>query len=91
MPSLTYSVTDTFEIKNRGLVILGEATCDAVRVGKECEVIIITPLGRTIKAKGYKEWLLRRNPEPLESEAYLVEGVSKSDIPIGSVATITQK
>jgi len=90
MPSLTYSIIDTFEITNRGLVILGEATCDAISVGKECRISIVTPSGQILTAKGYKEWLLRRTPEPLEKEAYLVEGISKSDVPVGSMATITQ-
>lgn len=90
MPSFTYSIVETFEITNRGLVILGEATCDDIHVGKECQISIVTPSGQTLTRKGYKEWLLRRTPEPLEKEAYLVKGISKSDVPVGSVATITQ-
>ena len=90
MPSLTYSVIDTFEIKNRGLVILGDSTCEAISVGKECQIVIVTPSGQKLTRKGYKEWLLRRTPDPLENEAYLVVGISKSEVPVGSVATITQ-
>jgi len=90
MPSLTYKVIDTFLITNRGLVILGDATCDAIHVGTECEISIRTPSGETMNRKGFKEWLLKKTPEPLETEAYLVIGASKAEIPIGSVATITQ-
>ena len=90
MPSLTYKIIDTFEITNRGLVILGDATCDAIHVGKTCEISIRTPTGDTVNRTGFKEWPRRKTAEPLDTEAYLVVGVSKSDVPIGSVATITQ-
>jgi hypothetical protein len=75
-------VLETFEIE-RGLVIAVEAST-GLPVGKRLTASVTREDGTTLSAVAFKEWLLRRDPRPLENEAYLLPGLKKTDVPVGS-------
>ena len=58
-------------------------------VGKELRATVTCPDGSQFSAKAFKEWLLRRSPQPAENEAYLLYGVVKQDIPDGATVEVT--
>ena len=75
-------VLETFELE-RGLVIAVEGLTD-LPVGKRLSATITRDDGTEVTAVAFKEWLLRRDPRPLESEAFLVRSLKRADVPIGS-------
>jgi hypothetical protein len=78
-----YDIIEVFEITGRGAaVIIAETTDRSVREPHRVEVI--TPDGKVFKTEAYKEFLLRRNPTPVEKEGYLLKGLHKPDVPVGS-------
>lgn len=58
-------------------------------VGKLLKATIVSPNGSRLNADAHKEWLLRRTPQPLEKEAYLLSGIDKAQIMEGSSIEIT--
>ena len=50
----------------------------------ELSALVRKPDGTTITARAFKEWLLRRTTNPKEGEAFLLSGLAKGDVPIGS-------
>jgi hypothetical protein len=82
-------IEDTFDITGRGLAVaIGQTT--NLPVGKKLSARVTRPDGSVVQADAYKEWFLRRTPEPLEREAFLLLGLSKADVPIGSSLQIEQ-
>ncbi|MDB5675635.1 MAG: hypothetical protein JWM65_2617 [Sphingomonas bacterium] len=79
-------VLETFEIE-RGLIVAVQAPTD-LPVGKRLSAVITRGDGTTISATAYKEWLLRRDPELVEGEAFLLRGLRKTDVPVGSEVTL---
>jgi hypothetical protein len=78
-----YEIVEVFEITGRGaLVLIDEFTERSV--GNLHKVEVLTPEGRVVRADAHKEYLLRRQPTPTETEGYLLTGVHKSAIPTGS-------
>ncbi len=75
-------VVESFEIA-RGLVVAVDEP-SSLPVGKRLKALVTLADGAILRAPAYKEWLLRRNLEKLESEAYLLHGLTKSDVPLGS-------
>lgn len=76
-------IVDTFLITGRGLAVaIDQAT--ELPVGRKLVATVLRPDGGIVSADAFKEWLLRRNPERVETEAFLLVGLSKSDAPIGS-------
>jgi hypothetical protein len=75
-------VLETFEI-GRGLVIAVEAST-SLPAGKRLIASVTREDGTTLSAVAFKEWLLRREPRSREDEAYLLPGLKKADVPIGS-------
>jgi hypothetical protein len=49
---------------------------------------LIRPDSSKLATEAFKELILRREPRPLEKEAYLVRGIEKSEIPDGSFVEI---
>lgn len=77
-----YKVEEVFQITGRGTVVaIGETT--DLPVGKILHATVFRPDGSQLSARAFEEWLLRRDPRPLEKEAYLLQGVEKSEIPEG--------
>ena len=91
MPRTTFKVVEAFNIKGRGVVLLGDNSCSDFLEIKSCDIEITTPHGDVLKGVGFKEWLLRSStPQPDETEAFFIRGMNKSDIPIGSMVRVKQ-
>ncbi len=80
---IEHEIVETFEITGRGAAVIIDEVPQR-SVGKPHQVEILTPDGEVIRAEAYKEWLLRRQPTPIEKEAYLLKGIHKNRIPPGS-------
>ena len=80
---IEHDIVETFEITGRGaVVVISEITEHGV--GKPHKVEVVTPKGEVISTEAFKEWLLRRQPTPIENEAYMLKDLHKKDIPPGS-------
>jgi hypothetical protein len=79
-----FAIVETFEVSRRGAVAV-LATFTGRPVGCAHRVQLLKPSGETVTTDAFKEWLLRRQPEPVESEAFVLKGVRKADIPAGTV------
>ncbi|WP_295798912.1 hypothetical protein [uncultured Microbulbifer sp.] len=84
-----YSIVEKFEIANRGVVVAIDGITDRVP-GRAYKVEIRGASGGSIVTEAFKEWLLRRNPTPIEKEAYTLRGVHKSDVPENAVLVFTE-
>jgi len=84
-----YSVVEKFEITGRGAVVVIDEVTDR-RPGKAYRVEIRGASGECIVTEALKEWLLRRGPEPIEKEAYMLKGIHKSDLPEKAVLVFIQ-
>lgn len=81
--AVEYDIIEVFEIPGRGAVVLiAETTDRSVREPHRVEVI--TPDRTVVKTEAYKEFLLRRQPTPVEKEGYLLKGLHKPEVPVGS-------
>src|SRR5690349_10019572 len=76
-------VVETFRISGRGLVVMIDTTTE-LPVGKKLSATITRPDGSTVLADAFKEWLRRSSQEPIDQEAFLLLGLSESDVPLGS-------
>jgi hypothetical protein len=79
-----FAIVETFEVSGRGAVAVLEAFTGR-SVGRAHRVQLLNPSGETVNAEASKEWLLRRGSEPVESEAFVLKGVRKVDLPAGTV------
>ncbi|MFL6681067.1 MAG: hypothetical protein ACJ8IK_22195 [Burkholderiaceae bacterium] len=73
-----FAIVETFEIADRGAVAGRD-------VGRALRVELIKPSGEVVSTEAFKEWLLRRQPEPTENEAFMLKGLRKGDVPAGTV------
>jgi hypothetical protein len=78
-----FQIEEKFKINGRGTVVVVAQTTN-LPVGKALHATIVLPDGSHLKAEAYKEWFLRRIPQPIEKEAYLLRGIEKAQIPEGS-------
>jgi len=76
-------VADTFEITGRGLAVTVDEATD-LPVSKKLAATVVRPDGTTLNADAFKEWLLRRSADPIEGVAFLLMGLTKADVPVGS-------
>ena len=79
----TFSVTGVFEITGRGVGGVMEATLN-LHKGKGIPVVVRAPGSEAVHATAFQESLLRRRPEPQEHSAFLLSGLTKAQVPIGS-------
>lgn len=81
-------VLETFEIE-RGLIV-AVAPASKLSVARRLNAVITRQDGSTVATTAYKEWLLNRDPsvQQDEKEAFLLLGVTKADVPIGSGITL---
>jgi hypothetical protein len=84
-----HKITATFQITGRGVAAVIDETID-MGVGKELLAKITRPDGTVLEATAYQEWLLRRDPTPLEKTAFLLVGLEKSQVPIGSFIEVSK-
>jgi hypothetical protein len=82
-----YRILETFDITGRGVAVVIEEIPE-FSVGKALLAKVICPDGTGIEATAYREWLLRRSPEPIEKCAFLLRGLEKSQVPVGSYLQI---
>jgi hypothetical protein len=72
-----------FEITGRGVAAaIGEIV--STSPGKAIAVVIHTPSGRSFTATAFQEYVLRRQPIPLEKSVFLLADLTKAQIPTGS-------
>jgi hypothetical protein len=83
---MTLLVEETFAVTGRGTVALLGGTTE-LGVGRPHPVRVETPAGTVHKCMARKEWLLRRQRVLDEREGFLLAGLSKSDVPVGSTVT----
>ena len=76
-------VLEAFSITGRGTAVALDGTTD-LPVGHKLHATVHCPDGSKFEAIAYKEWLRRHSPEPLETEAFLLMGVDKADVPEGA-------
>lgn len=88
--AMAFTVKETFQISGRGTVIVLDGATD-LSIGHEYVVEVTRPDGATLKAKCFKEWLLRKTTPPDESEAFLVNNISKEQVPIGSKVAFSEE
>lgn len=81
-------IADTFQINDRGLGVAVAQTTD-LPVAKRLAATVIRPDGTVMEVDAFKERLVRRTPEPVGVEAFLLMGLSKTDVPIGSELRLT--
>jgi len=86
-PVQKYRILETFAITGRGVAVVTEEITEFC-VGKALLAKVIRPDSTEIEATAYREWLLRRNPESIEKCAFLLRGVEKSQVPVGSYLQI---
>ncbi len=92
MPRTTFKVTEAFDIKGRGVVLVGGKSFSDFLQIKSCDIEIITPNGDVLKSIAFKEWLHGSStPQSDEVEAFFIRGMKKSDIPIGSMVRVQQE
>jgi len=91
MPSTTFNVVDSIDIRGRGVVLVSDKTFSDFLEVKCCNVEITTPNGTVLKDVGYKEWVHRGSAvQEEEIEALFIKKRTSFEIPIGSFVKITQ-
>jgi len=76
-------IEEAFNITGRGVAVILDGITD-LDIGKEYRAGLYFQDGSTIETTAFKEWLLRRNIEPIEKEAFMLSGIKKEDIPSGT-------
>ena len=78
-----FAIVETFEIRGRGaVVVIDEPT--GRDGGGGLLVQLIKPSGETVSTDAFKEWFLRRKWQPIEKDAFMLKGLHKEDVPVGS-------
>ncbi len=77
-------VIETFHIIGRGLVVVVDGTSN-LPVGRGLPVEIETPRGQRFTTMAFREWPRREAPLEDEHDAYLLEGLRRDDVPVGSI------
>jgi hypothetical protein len=78
-----FAIVEVFEITGRGIIAALDALTGRAVYGAH-KVQVLKPTGEVISTEAYKESLLRRQPTPVENDAFLLKGLKKSDVPVGS-------
>ena len=82
-----FTVEDTFNITGRGLAAVGGGRSD-LPVGCLLRTEIRTPDGRVLHAQSYREFLTIRIPQPRERDAFLLVGMAREEVPVGSTVRV---
>jgi len=84
---MKFKVEDSFEVAGRGTaLVVKEAT--EFPVAKPLRAILFRPDGTQLSAEAFKEFVLFRQPEVFEKEAFVVQGVKRSEVPDGCFVEI---
>ena len=79
-----FAVVETFEILRRGAVAVVDKPTGR-DVGRALRVELVKLSGEVVSTEAFKEYFLRRQPEPTENEAFMLKGLRKGDVPVGTV------
>jgi hypothetical protein len=82
-------IVERFQISGRGLVV-AVATPSAFPAGSKLRATVINPDGSQHTVEAFKEMILRRLPVLNESEAYLLQGLSKEQVQEGASVEIVR-
>jgi len=74
-----YKIADVFQITGRGVIVVIDETTDKVP-GKPISAKVETSDGKTLVSMACKEFILFRNPKPLEKEAFVLEDLHKDEL-----------
>ncbi|WHI46431.1 hypothetical protein ACJJIW_20795 [Microbulbifer sp. JMSA004] len=74
-----YSIIEKFEVIDRGVVVVIAEVTDRAP-GEVYRVKIRSASEECIEAEAVKEWLLCKDPVPIEKEAYVLKGVHEYDL-----------
>jgi hypothetical protein len=78
-----WRIAETFSIAGRGtVVVLAEPT--GLPAGRVLRARLHRPDGATLDADAYPERLLHRPAGPHGGEAFLLRGIEKQEVPVGS-------
>lgn len=78
-----YEIIEVFEITNRGVVAVIAETTER-SVGETHKVEVVAPNREVVKTEAFKQFMHRRQPTPVEQEVYLLNGLHKPEVPVGS-------
>lgn len=84
---ISAQIVESFQITGRGAVIVIDTTTE-LPVGRCLQATIHLPDGSRADYEAWKEWLLRRNKEPLETEGFLLVDATITQVPIGAWVTL---
>lgn len=79
-----FPIVEVFEISGRGAVAVVDMPTGR-DVGRAHRVQLLKPSGELVTTEASKEWLLRRRPAATESEAFMLKGIHKDDVPPGTL------
>lgn len=81
-------VMEAFSVTSRpGTMVLVAGATD-LPVNRKLLATLHRPDGSSTEAVAYKDWLLRRTPAVHEIEGFLLVGLEKIDVPVGSLIDI---
>jgi len=78
-------VIESFEITGRGLVVVLPVLASELPHTAPLSVTVRAPGQLPFQAQALHEILLRRSTPALESSAFLLTGLRKSQVPLGSI------
>lgn len=81
------SIEEQFQITGRGLVVVVSVNTE-LPTGRAVRATLHLPDGSTRICEAFKEWILRRNAEPLEKEGFFLPGLTRFDVPTGTLVEL---
>ena len=78
-----FTIEEAFNISSRGLAVILNRITD-LEIRKEYKAKLFKSDDMELEVTAWKEFLLRRNPIPEEKEAFLLVGMKKEEVPIGT-------
>lgn len=84
-------VIETFEITGRGLVVVLPVLASDLPHATPLPVLVCVPGQLPFHAQAFHEILLRRNTAALENSAFLLTGLRKAQVPIGTILEFESK
>lgn len=83
-----FEVIESFEITGRGLVVVLPILALDIPHARPLPVIVRVAGQLPFHAQAFHEILLRRSTAALENSAFLLAGLQKAQVPIGSIVEL---
>jgi hypothetical protein len=87
MGSRQFRIEARFQMEGRGTVIVISGPTH-LPFGKKLCAIVTLPDSSQLTVEAFREWPSRRDPQPVEREAYLLPNIDKSSLPEDSLVEI---